>query len=582
MAGRVDHMTLSTVWHAFQNICREMRHVIDRTSQNYLIAQLHDVSVGIWDGTGRTVAVPIGLSVQYLGGKLSVEYVLEKFKGNLNPGDVILVNDPYHGHCCHLPDWGFYRPIFYQGELQFFTLCRAHQMDTGGAYPGGYFPNSYDIHAEGFAIPGIKVMEGDCEREDVMELIWNNVRWPEAVRVDNYSLIAATQTCENRIVGLVEKYGVETILACVEEMMNRMETAVRAEIAKIPDGVYTGESATDDDGTELDVPVWVRCGITVKGDEITIDYSRSDSQRKGFVNNVFIASYSRGVASAFLFLDTALADYHNEGSMRPITVVAPEGTVVNAKYPSTVGASPVSVGCQLMEATTMAMSKALPHRAIAPWGRHRGHYIFGVDPRSGERYVQTTFDADGSAGAVHGYDGYAGAATFTTLGNVTRGNAEEVEIRYPWRIVKYEFARDLMGAGRWRGGPGTDWEAMNEGSEAGIATGSSDGESTVGMGLLGGEPTPLSVAFIVQGDAKSRLKSHRMAKVQPADRVHKLSGGGAGVGNPKEREPEKVLDDVLDELISLEAARDVYGVAINPETLEIDWDATRGLRSRPS
>ncbi|MBI2351520.1 MAG: hydantoinase B/oxoprolinase family protein, partial [Deltaproteobacteria bacterium] len=113
-AGQVDPMTLSTVWHSFQTICREMRHVIDRTSQNYLIAQLHDVSVGIWDGTGRTVAIPIGLSVQYLGGKLSVEYVLNKFKGNLKPGDEILVNDPYHGYCCHLPDWGFYRPIFYR------------------------------------------------------------------------------------------------------------------------------------------------------------------------------------------------------------------------------------------------------------------------------------------------------------------------------------------------------------------------------------------------------------------------------------------------------------------------------------
>ncbi|MBI3013654.1 MAG: hydantoinase B/oxoprolinase family protein, partial [Candidatus Tectomicrobia bacterium] len=154
VAGRVDPLTLSTVWHSFQNTCKEMRHVIDRTAQNYLIAQLHDVSMGIWDGTGRTVAIPIGLSIQYLGGKLSVEYVLNKFKGNLNPGDVILVNDPYHGYCCHLPDWGFYRPIFYKGELLFFTLCRAHQMDSGGAYPGGYFPNGYDIHAEGISIPG--------------------------------------------------------------------------------------------------------------------------------------------------------------------------------------------------------------------------------------------------------------------------------------------------------------------------------------------------------------------------------------------------------------------------------------------
>ncbi|MFQ5802744.1 MAG: hydantoinase B/oxoprolinase family protein [Candidatus Methylomirabilales bacterium] len=574
----IDSITLSTVWHSLQSICREMRYDIERTCQSYLISQLHDISVGIWDAKARTVAVPIGLPSQFLGGKFSVRYIMDKFKESIYPGDVFLNNDPYKGYCNHLPDWGFFRPIFCKDRLLFFTLARGHQTDTGGAYPGGYFPNAYDIHAEGLCIPPIKIVERGKEREDILELIWNNVRWPEAVRVDNYSLMASTQTCENRIVDLVEKYGVDTVLACVEEMMSRMEKTVRAEIAKIPDGIYTGESATDDDGTELDVPVWVRCDITVKGDEMTIDYSRSDAQRKGFVNNIFVTSYSRGIASVFLFLDTALAEYHNEGSMRPIKVIAPEGTVVNARYPCTVGASPVSVGSQLMEATTQAMSKALPHRAVAAWGRHRGHYIFGTDPRSRERYVQTTFDADGSAGAVHGYDGYPGAATFSTLGSVTRGNVEEVEIRYPWRIIKYEFTRDLMGAGRWRGGPGTEWEALNEGSEGGIATGSSDGESTQGAGLLGGGATPLSTAHIIRQKDRIRLKIHRMDQIRPGDRLHKLSGGGAGVGGPKEREPEKVLDDVLDEFISLEIAHDIYGVVINPRTMEIDWEETRALR----
>ncbi|MEE8434177.1 MAG: hydantoinase B/oxoprolinase family protein, partial [bacterium] len=529
-----------------------------------------------------TVAVPIGLPSQYLGGKFSVKYILDKFGDNIHPGDVFLNNDPYKGYCNHLPDWGFFRPIFYKDKLLFFTLARGHMTDTGGGYPGGYFPNAYDIHAEGFCIPPIKVIEKGKEREDVLELIWNNVRWPEAVRVDNYSLIAATETCERSIVAMVEKYGVDTILGCVDEMMIRMETAVRAEVASIPDGTYSGEAATDDDGTELDVPVWVRCDITVKGEGMTIDYSRSDGQRKGFVNNIYATSYSRGVASIFLFLDTSLADYHNEGSMRPIHVVAPEGSVVNARYPSTVGASPVSVGCQLMEATTMAMSKALPHRAVSPWGRHRGHYIFGIDPRSDERYVQTTFDADGSAGAVYGFDGYPGAATFTTLGNVTRGNAEEVEIRYPWRVTKYQFAPDMMGAGRWRGAPGMEWEALNEGGDAGIATGSSDGEATQGEGQLGGGPTPYSRTYILRGDERIRLKSHRMGELQGGDRLYKLSGGGAGVGDPREREPEKVLDDVLDEITSLDEARNSYGVVIDPKTMEIDVRQTEDLRGEIS
>ena len=577
--SRVDPLTLLTVWHSFQNICKEMRHLLDRTCQNYLIAQLHDVSVGIWDGTGRTVAIPIGLSVQYLGGKMSVEYVLDKFKGNLNPGDVVLVNDPYHGHCCHLPDWGFYRPIFYRGELLFFTMCRAHQMDTGGAFPGGYFPNGYDIHAEGLAIPGIKVMEGDKVREDVMELILNNVRWPQGTRIDNYAQIASLRLCEQRIVALLDKYGKQTVLACVDEMMTRTEKAVRATIAKIPDGTYSGAAATDDDGTELDVPVWVRCEITVKGDSLTVDFSRSDKQRKGFVNCIFNSTFANALWGIFLFMDPDLGEYHNEGSMRPVTVVAPPGLVVSAQYPATVGASPVSVGSQIIQAMMNAMSKAVPQRAMGAWGMRHGHYIFGMDPRSKERYVVTTFDMDGGTGAVYGYDGHEGPCGMGSLGTVNKGNVEELEMKFPWRYERWEFVADTQGAGQWRGGSGMHWEVKNVGGDAGVATGSSDGEIVRGPGALGGEPTLNSKAYLLRDGEKSIIRGHRLYQLKPGDVIVKHTGGGAGVGNPTERDPREVRWDVLNEYVTVEKARETYKVAIDPVTLQIDEDQTRKLRA---
>ena len=577
--SRVDPLTLLTVWHSFQNICKEMRHLLDRTCQNYLIAQLHDVSVGIWDGTGRTVAIPIGLSVQYLGGKMSVEYVLDKFKGNLNPGDVVLVNDPYHGHCCHLPDWGFYRPIFYRGELLFFTMCRAHQMDTGGAFPGGYFPNGYDIHAEGLAIPGIKVMEGDKVREDVMELILNNVRWPQGTRIDNYAQIASLRLCEQRIVALLDKYGKQTVLACVDEMMTRTEKAVRATIAKIPDGTYSGEAATDDDGTELDVPVWVRCEITVKGDSLTVDFSSSDKQRKGFVNCIFNSTFANALWGIFLFMDPDLGEYHNEGSMRPVTVVAPPGLVVSAQYPATVGASPVSVGSQIIQAMMNAMSKAIPQRAMGAWGMRHGHYIFGMDPRSKERYVVTTFDMDGGTGAVYGYDGHEGPCGMGSLGTVNKGNVEELEMKFPWRYERWEFVADTQGAGQWRGGSGMHWEVKNVGGDAGVATGSSDGEIVRGPGALGGEPTLNSKAYLLRDGEKSIIRGHRLYQLKPGDVIVKHTGGGAGVGNPTERDPREVRWDVLNEYVTVEKARETYKVAIDPVTLQINEDQTRKLRA---
>ena len=166
-------------------------------------------------------------------------------------------------------------------------------------------------------------------------------------------------------------------------MIDRTERAVRAEITSMPDGTYHGASATDDDGTVLDEPVWVRVAITIRGDEMTIDFSDTDGQRPGFVNRIFAATYGTAVGSAILLMDPALADYHNEGSLRPMTVIAPVGSVLNCEYPATVGGSPVAVGEQITEAVTEALSKARPERAMAAWGKHRGDYTSGTDPRYG-------------------------------------------------------------------------------------------------------------------------------------------------------------------------------------------------------
>ena len=582
MGVSVDPITVTTVWHALQTASREMRHIIDRTAQNYLIGQLHDVSVGIWGAQGETLAVPVGLPSQFLGTGFAVRSIVEKFKGNLEPGDIILTNDPYHGgHNCHLPDWGFFRPIFYKGELLFFTLARAHQQDTGGAYPGGYFPNGYDIHAEGLCIPPIKVVEAGVERADLMELILNNVRWPEGIRIDSYAMIAATKVCEQRLTALLDKYGRDTVVASCGEMIARTEGAVREEIRKIPDGTYTGESATDDDGTVLDEHVWIRADVTIRGDEMIIDLSRSDKQRKGFVNSVYAATYASAIGGAVLVFDPALADYHNEGTLRAIQVVAPLGSVVNCQYPATVGASPVNMGIQIMESVLEALSKARPERAVAAWGKHRGDYLTSTDPRTGERYVRTSFDYDGMCGAVYGYDGYQGVANLAALAAVNRGNVEEMEVRIPWRLLQLEMVPDFMGAGRWRGGSGVHWVAVNEGGDGVMATGSSDGDEVQGFGALGGDPSPNSRTYIRRRGEEIRVKPHRLVEIKTGDTIVKHSSGGAGVGDPGERDPEMVREDVVNELVSLQAAREVYRVVLEPQTLAIDAGATRALRAAP-
>ena len=233
-----------------------------------------------------------------------------------------------------------------------------------------------------------------------------------------------------------------------------------------------------------------------------------------------------------------------------------------------------------MEAVVEALSKALPHRAVAAWGKHRGDYLFASDPRTGERYVRTCFDYDGSAGAVWGYDGYQAVSTLTAMGAAHRDNVEEMEARVPWRAVQWEFVPDFSGAGRWRGGPGVHWEAVNEGTDGQMATGSSDGDVVQGYGALGGEPAPVSRTYLRRGNEDIRVKPHRLVPVKTGDVLVKHSSGGGGVGNPAERDPELVREDVENELVSIAKAKETYRVVINPDTLQVDVEATTALRGK--
>jgi N-methylhydantoinase B len=228
-----------------------------------------------------------------------------------------------------------------------------------------------------------------------------------------------------------------------------------------------------------------------------------------------------------------------------------------------------------------ALAKARPNRVIAAWGKRRGDYVFATDPRTGQPYIRTTFDYDGSAGACTGHDGPTGPLSIGSLATVMRSNAEEMEMRFPWRLLKWEAVTDLMGAGRWRGGGGIDWRAVNEGSDGRMATGSSDGDMTPGPGVQGGCPSPSSRTFLVRDGEPIRVKPHRMVEIKTGDVLAKISGGGGGVGLPTDRPPELVALDVKNEMVSVEAAAKIYGVAVDPVTFAVDAPATGRLRARP-
>lgn len=237
----------------------------------------------------------------------------------------------------------------------------------------------------------------------------------------------------------------------------------------------------------------------------------------------------------------------------------------------------------VFECVLATLSQAVPHRAVAPYARPLDLILVGQDPRVKQLYVYTTFCPDAGAGAVYGYDGYQCCCTGDTLGVVSKADAEEEMVRFPWRVRRYEFMTDSHGAGKWRGAPGIWWEAENLGTESMAIGGPCDGWYTQGEGLQGGYPTPLNTGYIQQGSKKiDIIHPHNNAYLKNGDIIITKSGGGAGVGPAEERDPEAVRMDVKNELVSLKAGRDIYKVVLISDTLEIDHEATRKLRGKGS
>jgi N-methylhydantoinase B len=502
--------------------------------------------------------------------------VREKFAGKIRPGDVYLTNSPRDG-AIHLPDWTFIRPIFYQDELLFFTCMGTHVADSGGAQAGSHFL-AYDSIAEGLNIPLIKIFEDGRYREDVVDLVLENNRLPDMMRREMASLMGSTAVAEQRMVELLDKYGKHTVLKSVEDMIERTERAVRAEIAKWPEGRWSAEVATDDDGLNMHHPVHVRCDLTIEAGEVVLDFSRSNDQVAGMINSYYQQTLSSALCTTFLFLGSHLAAYHNEGSMRPLHVKTRKGTLVDCRPGALVAAGPAITGGMVIEAVMSVLSQALPEKAIAPYGPLDSFNVVGQADGSGI-YVYSSFCCVAGGGAVTGYDGYQCMCDLGTLGVVGKTDAEEEMARFPWHIYEYEFSVDSHGAGEWRGAPGINWEAANEGGEANFIGGTWTGLTVPSKGQHGGFPTPLNRAWVLRGSERIDIvEPHRPFKVRSGDHLVIRSAGGAGVGDPVKRDPDAVAADVANELVSLEMARDVYKVIVDPHTLELDRRATEELR----
>jgi N-methylhydantoinase B len=511
----------------------------------------------------------------------AVRSVTRYFGEDINDGDVFLLNDPYsYDGGNHLPDWSIVCPVFYNSKLKYMLAKKAHQMDAGGAVPGGYNPNALDIWGEGLRIPPVKIFERGKERKDVLNLILTNVRSYETQRGDLLSLIGAGKIGERRLVEMFDKYGEEKISTFITDLFNYSESRMREKIDEVPDGNYHGEVR----GSEGASPIVV--DIHIKGSDMRVDLRKSGPQVKEYINSPI----SNTCSSIMLALLTSLGkkierQFRNQGCFRPVEILTTPGTIVHAVSPATVGNCTICIAVQIIDAVWDALSKVVWKEVSAGWGRQCVWALSGLDPRRNERWGTPDFrSATPGSGAIWGTDGWSGASPEHSSGASMIPEIEVFEDRFPILVKKWELVTDSGGPGKWRGGCGVEnvW-VVDAGSEAVYAASQADPYSyevvpTV-QGGKASQPSSKKIIFANGDEEKNEdITQKKFYQLHNGDMAIDFVQGGAGVGDPLERDIEAVIDDVREELVSIEKAVEDYGVVLDPRTLEADVEATRKRR----
>jgi N-methylhydantoinase B len=459
--------------------------------------------------------------------------VHDAFRGTIRPGDVYLLNDPYHGRN-HLPDLTAFVPVFDGDRLAFWSINRSHQSDIGGATHGAYNPGATEIFHEGIRIPPLKLYDQGILREDVMAMIVLNVRHPREFRGDLAAMIGSARVGERRLLALLAEFGSATTHAAIEAVLDGAERQVRAVIERWQDGVYHGEAVLDDDGHGA-LDIHIRAKVTKRGSDLEVDLSESDPQVTGFVNSSFSNMRSAVVVALAYLIDPETPK--NDGAFRPVSVITREGTVVWAKPGAPVTLCTNHCGQEIIEAIIRALAPACPERVMAGWGRRFRIAIQGTDPRSGNPFIWHLFQARPGGGASIAGDGWPAAGEWQAAGGIKFGSLEVAEVRFPLFFARHEFRPDSGGDGRYRGGPGAELEMAIEVAEPAVGNTAGDGVRHGACGMLGGEDgKPHRYVLRSAGHADRPLKTKELGIViRPDDVLDVRSGGGGGYGPPGER-----------------------------------------------
>ena len=542
MSTSVDPITVSVVQHRLRAIVEEMGEAMLRTSYSQILNSSRDFSTALCDPDGRLVAQAEHVPIHVGALPFAAKSVHDAFKGRIRPGDVYLLNDPYHGGN-HLPDLTAFVPVFDKGELVFWSINRSHQSDIGGATHGAYNASATEIFQEGIRIPPLRLYEEGRRREDVYEMIVLNVRHPRDFRGDLAAMIGSARIGERRLGQLLAEFGSATTHAAVAAVLDGAERQVRAIIAGWKDGVYEGEAFLDDDGHKFE-DIHIRARITKQGSDLDIDLSDSHPQVTGFINSSQANTYSAAVVALAYLIDPEIPK--NDGAFRPLRLKLKEGTVVWPRPGAPVTLCTNHCGQEIIEAIIRALAPACPDRAMAGWGRRFRMAIQGVDPRSGKPFIWHLFQARPGGGGSSAGDGWPGAGEWQAAGGIKFGSLEVQEVRFPLHFRRHEFRADSGGDGQHRGGPGGELELVIETAEPAVGNTAGDGVKYGACGLLGGvDGKPHRYWLQSAGRPDRALKTKETGIVlRPGDVLHAHSGGGGGWGEAKLRTEAERAQDV--------------------------------------
>src|SRR5881396_3769161 len=517
---KTDPVSLEIFKSLFHAIAEEMGAALKRTAFSPNIKERRDYSCAVFDHRGDMVAQGDHMPVHLGSMPLSVRAAIEN--RTIGPGDMIVLNDPYKGGT-HLPDITLVSGVFSKKKLLFYVACRAHHSDVGGMSPGS-MPLAEEIYQEGLRIPPIKLMSGGKINPDVWDLVMANVRTPQEREGDLAAMLGANRTGERRLIEVVEKYGWSQVRRYVTEILNYSERMTRHAISQIPDGTYQAEDLLDDDGI-TSKPVAIRVHIHIRGDRATVDFSGSDPQEQGSINAVYAIT-----ASVVFYVFRTLVPFpipSNAGGMRPLEIIAPEGTIVNARPPAAVCGGNVETSQRIVDVLYKCLAQAMPDRIPAASQGTMNNVTFGaIDPRTKQpvAYYETV---SGGMGARPTMDGLSGVHTHMT--NSLNTPIEALEHAYPVRLLRYSLRHSSGGRGKWRGGDGVVRE-LRFLTRAQLTV-LSERRKFAPYGLNGAEAGAPGVNLIARNDGKTeQLPSKFTRWVEEGDVLSIQTPGGGGWG----------------------------------------------------